>query len=81
MDPDYQVGDLVEFVGSSQLYFHFPTDEGYNVQEGDIGIVIKTALNNFGMAYRVRLFRYTKSCCWFYEDELSIVSERKDEEE
>ena len=46
MDPDYQVGDLVEFVGSSQLYFHFPTDEWYNVQEGDIGIVIKTALNN-----------------------------------
>ena len=67
------------FVGTSQLYFHFPTEEWYNVQEGDLGIVIYRELNDFGNAYRVKLFKHSENVCWFYDDELSLVSEYKNE--
>ena len=81
MDWEYQVGDLVKFVGGSQLYFHFPTDEWYNVEDGDIGLVIKRELNDFGNAYRVKLFRYSGSVCWFYDDEITLISEYKNEKQ
>ena len=73
------MGDLVAFAGTSQLYFHFPTDEWYNVEKGDLGIIIHRELNDFGNAYRVKLFRHSENLCWFYDDELSLVSEYKNE--
>jgi len=76
---EYQVGDLVSYTGTSQLYFHFPTEEWYNVQVGDLGIVIYREFNDFGNAYRVKLFRHSENLCWFYDDELSLVSEYKNE--
>jgi hypothetical protein len=76
---EYQVGDLVAYTGTSQLYFHFPSEEWYNIQVGDLGIVIYRELDDFGNAYRVKLFKHSENLCWFYDDELSLVSEYKNE--
>jgi hypothetical protein len=76
---EYKVGDLVSIVSGSQLYFHFPTEEWYNLREGDLGLVISRQLSDFGNAYLVRLFKHSKSICWCYDDELCLISEHKNE--
>ena len=73
------MGDLVTYTGTSQLYFHFPSEEWYNIQVGDLGIVIYRELDDFGNAYRVRLFKHSESLCWFYDDEISLISENENE--
>ena len=68
------IGDLVKFVGSSQLYFHFPTDEWYNLNEGECGIIINVESTIDGLVYRVKMMDSKKSICWLYEDELCLLS-------
>ncbi len=79
MEWEYQVGDIVAIVGASQLYFHFPTDEWYNLKEGDLGFIVARELNDFGNAYLVKLFKHSKSVYWMYDDELELISEHKNE--
>ena len=50
-----KIGDLVQFTGSSQLYFNFPTDEWYHLDEGDAGIIINIESNVYGLVYRVQM--------------------------
>ena len=73
------VGDLVKFVGSSQLYFHFPTDEWYNLSEGECGIIINVEGTIDGLVYRVKMMDSKKSTCWLYEDELHLLSGSNDD--
>ncbi len=74
-----KIGDLVQFVGSTQLYFNFPTDQWYHLAEGDAGIVISIEKNVYGLMYRVQMLNDKKSCCWFYVDELTLLSRSDDE--
>jgi hypothetical protein len=74
-----KIGDLVQFVGSSQLYFNFPTDQWYHLAEGDAGIVINIESNVYGLVYRVQMLNSKKNCCWFYDDELCLLSRSSDE--
>jgi hypothetical protein len=76
---EYQVGDLIAVAGSSQLYFHFPTEEWYNLQEGDLGFIVARELNEFGNAYLVKLFRHSADVYWLYDDEIELISEHKNE--
>jgi hypothetical protein len=76
---EYQVGDIVAIIGASQLYFHFPTEEWYNLKEGDLGFVVARELNDFGNAYLVKLFKHSKNVYWMYDDELELISEHKNE--
>ena len=73
------IGDLVKFVGSSQLYFHFPTDEWYNINEGECGLIINIEKTHGELVYRVKMMDGKKSICWLYEDELYLLS-RSDNE-
>jgi len=76
---EYQVGDLIAVAGSSQLYFHFPTEEWYNLEEGDLGFIVARELNEFGNAYLVKLFKHTGNVYWLYDDEIELISEHKNE--
>ena len=74
-----KIGDLVQFVGSTQLYFNFPTEQWYNLDEGDTGIIINIESNVYGLMYRVQMLNSKKNCCWFYGDELTLLSRRSNE--
>tara|TARA_R100001129_G_scaffold116141_1_gene80186 strand:+ start:222 stop:449 length:228 start_codon:yes stop_codon:yes gene_type:complete len=73
------IGDLVKFIGSTQLYFHFPTDEWYNLNEGECGLIINIESAHGELVYRVKMMDDKKSTCWLYEDELYLLSGNDDE--
>jgi|2_EtaG_2_1085320.scaffolds.fasta_scaffold00318_40 hypothetical protein len=73
-----KVGDLVRFTGGEQLYFHFPSEEWFTTKIGAIGIISQVG-PWFGAGdtmYYVCSIEGNRAC-WFYEDELEIVSEAK----
>tara|TARA_S200002703_G_scaffold127630_1_gene114284 strand:+ start:154 stop:387 length:234 start_codon:yes stop_codon:yes gene_type:complete len=68
------VGDLVQYCSGSQLYFHFPTESWQNVIQGEKGIIIGVSVTFNGVMYQVKMLGQRKTTCWFYEDELLLIS-------